>query len=89
MLVLTSVTWHWSSDDISLRLAAPADFTAVDVVRTSDPAHGDVVFLHWKRHKCTRIVLSQLTSFEGLCTRLSVGSVNLQIWFIATFKYVL
>ena len=72
VLVLTE-TWHRSSDDISLRLAAPADFTAVDVVRTSDPAHGGVVFLHRKRHKCTRIVLPQLTSFEGLCTRLSVG----------------
>ena len=54
VLVLTE-TWHRSSDDISLRLAAPADFTAVDVVRTSDPAHGGVVFLHRKRHKCTRL----------------------------------
>lgn len=72
VLVLTE-TWHRSSEDISLRLAAPADFTAVDAVRVKDPAHGGVVFLHRKRHKCTRIALPQLTSFEGLCTRLSVG----------------
>ena len=54
-------------------MAAPTDFTAVDVVHMGDPAHGGVVFLHHKRHKCTRIALPQLTSFEGLCTRLSVG----------------
>ena len=49
------------------------DFTAVDAVRVSYPAHGSVVFLHRKHRKCTRITLPQLTSFGGLCTRLSVG----------------
>ena len=31
-------TWHRSSDDLSLRLAAPPDYTA-DAVRETDPGH--------------------------------------------------
>ena len=48
VLVLTE-TWHRSSDDIALRLAAPADFVAVDAVRESNPGYGGVAFFHRKR----------------------------------------
>jgi len=72
VLVLTE-TWHDSSDDICLRLAAPDDYASVDAVRPSDPHHGGVVFVHRKCYQCTQIALPRLSTFEGLCTRLSVG----------------
>ena len=93
VLVLTE-TWHQSSDDISLCLAAPAGFTAVDVVRISDPAHGGVVFLHQVSqvyHDCTATVDVVQGSMHKSFPLLVSHSfpVNSPTWFIATFKYVL
>ena len=64
-------TWHHSSDDITLRLSAPSDYTTADAVRAHDPGHGGIVVFYRKRFTCSRLTLPVLSTFEGLCLRLS------------------
>ena len=73
MWAFLTETWHRSDDDISLRLAAPSSYSAVDAVRKSDPNHGGIVVIHSSRYRCVRVPLPDFTSFEGLCVRLMSG----------------
>ena len=72
-------TWHGSGDDISLRLAAPLSYSAVDDVRKSDPNHGEIVVIHRSRYRCVRVPLPDFKSFEGLCVRLHVGGESVTL----------
>jgi len=45
ILALTE-TWHHNSRDISLRQAAPSDYSVVDAVRESQPGYGGIVVLY-------------------------------------------
>ena len=72
-------TWYGSSDDVSLRLAGPTGFLAVDAVRKSDPNHGGIVVFHRSRKRCARVPLPELTSFKGLCVRLHVGGESVTL----------
>ena len=78
MAILTE-TWHGSGDDISLRLAAPSSYSAVDAVRKFDPNHGGIVIIHRSRYRCVRVPLPDFTSFEGLCVRLHVGGESVTL----------
>ena len=60
-------------DDISLRLAAPTDYSFVEKVRESDPGHGGIVIYYRSCYKCVRINIPQLVTFEALCVRLVVA----------------
>jgi len=64
-------TWHHSSEDITLRLSAPSDYTTADAIHAHDPGHGGIVVFYRKRFTCSRLTLPALSTFEGLCLRLS------------------
>ena len=64
-------TWHHCSDDASLRLSAPPGYTAVDAIRETDPGHGGIAVFHRRRFTRKKIDLPPLSTFEGLCVRLS------------------
>ena len=78
-VAILTETWHGSGDDISLRLAAPSSYSAVDAVRKSDPNHGGIVVIHRSRYRCVRVPLPELASFEGLCVRLHVGGESVTL----------
>ena len=78
MLAVTE-TWHRSSDDICLRLAAPDGYTTVDAVRTADPGHGGIAVFYRKRFTCARIKLPAITTFEGLCVQLSADGESFTV----------
>jgi len=48
-VIALTETWHRSSSDISLRLAAPPGFDVIDAVRESDPGHGGVAVIYRRR----------------------------------------
>jgi len=72
VFAVTADTWHRCSDDASLRLSAPPGYATVDAVRESDPSHGGIIVFHRRRFTCTKVDLPPLSTFEGLCVRLSV-----------------
>ena len=78
-VAILTETWHGSGDDISLRLAAPSSYSAVDAVRKSDPNHGGIVVIHRSRYRCVRVPLPDFTSFEGLCVCLQVGGESVTL----------
>ena len=78
-VAILTETWHGSGDDISLRLAAPSGYSAVDADRKSDPNHGGIVVIHRSRYRCVRVPLPELASFEGLCVRLHVGGESVTL----------
>ena len=78
-VAILTETWHGSGDDISLRLAAPSSYSAVDAVRKSDPNHSGIVVIHRSRYRCVRVLFPDFTSFEGLCVRLHVGGESVTL----------
>ena len=72
-------TWHRSSDDPSLRLSAPSGYTTVDAIRDSDPSHGGIVIFYPSRFARTKIDLPRLSTFEGLCVRLSADGESVTL----------
>lgn len=83
VFVLTE-TWHRSSDDISLRLAAPTDYSFVEKVRESDPRHGGIAIYYRSCYKCVRVNIPQLVTFEALCVRLVVAGES--FLFLAIYR---
>ena len=66
-----SETWHYCSDEASLRLLVPPGYIAVDAIRETDPGHGGIAVFYRRRFTRTKVDLPPLSTFEGLCVRLS------------------
>ena len=63
-------TWHHSTDDVCLRRAAPENYSVIDAVRASDPAHGGIAMYYRSDYTCAKIPLPPVSTFEGLCVRI-------------------
>ena len=72
-------SWHRGSDDLSLRLAAPSDYAAVDAVREADPGHGGIVVFYRKHFSCKPISLPATSTYESLCVQLSDGGESVTL----------
>jgi len=72
-------TWHHSSDDICLRLAAPDGYSTVETVRVRDLGHGGIAVFYCKRFTCTRVKLPTLTTFESICVQLSADDESFTV----------
>ena len=63
-------TWHRSTDDLCLRRAAPENYSVVDAVRPSDPAHGGIAIYYRGDYTCARVAIPSVSTFECLCVRI-------------------
>src|SRR5208282_2939099 len=72
-------TWHCSSDDVCLRLAAPPDYSVVEAVRKSNPDYGGIAVIYRSCYRCVRVALPVSMTFEALCIRLTDGGESVTL----------
>jgi len=66
-------TWHTDSNDVRLRLGTPDGYAAVDAARQHGRG-GGVAVIYRKHLRCSGVSLPPLTTFEGVCVRLTTSS---------------
>ena len=71
VLALTE-TWHTSSDDNCLRLAAPPGYAVVEVARPARRG-GGVAIIFRQAWKCVRLPVPECSSFEVVAVRLTTS----------------
>jgi len=69
VMILTE-TWHGSTNDISLRQAAPMGYVHCDQIRLTNPSHGGIVVLYRAQFVCRRLDIPQSATFECICLQL-------------------
>ena len=77
-------SWHGSSDDLSLRLAMPPNFSFVDYIRPHDPHHGGLIVYFKSLFKYVKFDLPTVKSFEAIIIKFFIH--RLEIILLAIYR---